>query len=491
MTTNSSGISGSNTDNYYLSSQRWFGLLVLLLLVWTSIYLVSHSKLGLQGYEYTRFTKSDIRQMNNILATGGPKATPAFAKSLKKLVPNENDGFLDVIDIDSTSDNNPYNTEFGNIHAITEDCDLICRTEKVLTYIRSQYGTDVEDKELNAIARYIQSFNTQETGIFLADYKLKVRSFFWLTGAKVYGEVIFWVIFGVLCSLLFYAGNMSRRRNKDGFTLKEIIFQLAKLFYAPLSAVVLILAYSYFSNSVTLNIDASEGFIVFAFIIGVYSGSFMGLLDNFRRLIFPGNDDKEEEERVVPQYVPVPLTYPEYLKQQLQMQPTEPSPEEAPAKEETKEDKDADTTAPEQAEETSATEQKPKEQPDGNGKHKPKDSIINGDHEIEEVDIDLKLDLSGLFEEEKSELLRLGFSKAIVTLHNVNGKDIIPAKKLNEDTTTFVAYGVRPGIYIARATLSQRLKDEHIINLFGEKTAYVTEDKPGLELYVKKYEAID
>ena len=54
--------------------------------------------------------------------------------------------------------------------------------------------------------------------------------------------------------------------------------------------------------------------------------------------------------------------------------------------------------------------------------------------------------------------------------------------------TTFIAEGVKPGIYITRATLSQRLRDEQIINLFGEKTAYITEDKPGLELYMKKYE---
>src|SRR5690606_31294737 len=102
-----------------------------------------------------------------------------------------------------------------------------------------------------------------------------------------------------------------------------------------------------------------------------------------------------------------------------------------------------------------------------------------GETDIKEVEIDLKLDTHGLFEEEKNELLAVGFSKAVVTLHNVNGKDIITAKKASERTTSeFVATNVKPGIYIARATLSQRLGDDYIINLFGEKTAYITIDKP-------------
>jgi hypothetical protein len=55
----------------------------------------------------------------------------------------------------------------------------------------------------------------------------------------------------------------------------------------------------------------------------------------------------------------------------------------------------------------------------------------------------------------------------------------------------FLAINVKPGIYIARATLSMRLIDDQIINLFGERTSYLTADKPGFELYIRKYEMVD
>ncbi len=232
---------------------------------------------------------------------------------------------------------------------------------------------------------------------------------------------------------------------------------------------ILVLVYSYLKGDATLHVEASELIIIFGFLLGFYSGSVMELMDRLRGNYVPANS-----------YIPVvmPATAAPVL------QPEAYEAQQATAV--------SDDTQQEEQEET-ATDELPVQATAYTPEAVPeqKRSLLNEDNEISEVDIDLKLDLSGLFDEERNQLNRLGFSKAIVTLHNVNGKDIIPAKKVSEDMTTFVASDVKPGIYIARATLSQRLRDDHIINLFGEKTAYITEDKPGLELFVKKYEAAD
>ncbi|MBW7912271.1 MAG: hypothetical protein H3C54_00870 [Taibaiella sp.] len=271
------------------------------------------------------------------------------------------------------------------------------------------------------------------------------------------------MIFGVLCSLLFFIGKNAAK--EGAISQRLIIYQSARLLYAPFAAVILVLIYSYLKGNTTLHIEASELVIIFGFLLGFYSGSVIELLDWLRgNYVQPNN------------YVPVAATPP------AGQVPAATAGEELPH---------YDT---EQATEVHTEPEKPaevEEEPYIPAPLAQKRKLMNDDNEISEVDIDLKLDFSGLFDEERAQLQRLGFSRAIVTLHNVNGKDIIPAKKASEDMTTFVASDVKPGIYIARATLSQRLRDDQIINLFGEKTAYITEDKPGLELFVKKYEAAD
>jgi hypothetical protein len=36
-----------------------------------------------------------------------------------------------------------------------------------------------------------------------------------------------------------------------------------------------------------------------------------------------------------------------------------------------------------------------------------------------------------------------------------------------------------------------KLVDDQIVNLFGERTSYLTPDKEGVELYVRKYNMAD
>lgn len=478
MTTGSSEQNGSgNNKSNNWSSKQWLAFFAIVLFGWSVLYLFCHSEMGIKGYEHARFSDADIRHINSILVNPVSNEDMQYSDfSAKQRVTNTNDGFLDSYPSDTT-ELVPYINEYPEttyINNTSDEYDRRERVRKAIVYISSQYGKEIDEDQLANIQRYINTFSPRETGIFLADYNLKVRSFFWLAGPLVYAELVFWTIFGVLCSLLLYTGNMIRKNEED--THKDILSQAARLLYAPFAGIILLLGYNYLRGSATLHIESGDGIIVFSFLLGFYSGTVMELLDRARNVLF-NNNNSHAETREAPVYQEAPPPAPELASEP---QPVGKVPVQQPVihEEDTTEDyfdnHEAKTNYTLFGEEDVT-----------------KSSPLNEDNELEEVDIDLKLDFSGLFDEERTELQRLGFSKAIVTLHNVNGKDIIPAKKLNEDMTTFVANGVRPGIYIARATLSQRLRDDNIINLFGEKTAYITEDKPGLELFVKKYEATD
>lgn len=425
-------------DAEYWTARKWFTFLIVLLLCWTGIYLLAHSQYGFSGSEYAKFTPAQVRQINKILNPHVP-----FASRIT--VPVRNSALPDSAAGNETSNSTEVNTDVDN------SCDINCRTDKALLYISKEYDNRVSSGELEEIKKYISTFGPQDVGLFLVDYKIKVGSYFWLTGPLVYLEIVFWVTIGVLCSILFSIGSVLRRPGPDSFHSKEIIYQVAKMFYAPFSAIVIVLAYSYFKDDTTLNIDATEGVIVFAFIVGFYSGRVMNFLDRLKQVLLPSANLRPDAFN--PYYAGQPqAAAPQAAVVNVENTGAQPSPETVVA-------------VP----------------------AKPVD-----DKDIKEVDIDLKLDLSGMGEDEKDALEKLGFNKAIVTLHNVNGRDIIPARRADDkSSTTFIATDVKPGIYIARATLSQKLKDDHIVNLFGERTAYVTVDKPGLELYVRKYESVD
>ncbi|OSZ82311.1 hypothetical protein CAP35_03320 [Chitinophagaceae bacterium IBVUCB1] len=427
----------------YWTIGRWFSFLIIFTLAWAGIYLAVHSSYGVQGHEYAGFNTQQVRQINRILTSN------AGVVAIEQAPPQQPVNFID-------SSVSSVNASPNEVQTMALGCDMNCRAEKVLLYVNSEFDGKVAPEQLQSLKQYISTFAQQDVGIFLADYKLKVRSYFWLAGPLIYAEVVFWVVIGVVCSVLFATGNALRRKNKRGFENKEIMYQLAKFFYAPFLAVVILLAYNYFNHTTTLSTALGQGIIVFAFIAGFFAGRFMNFLDRLKRLILPAAG--EDEEQSMPSY----------------------NQAHAPAQQ-------VPVTA-----HVSQIEAVEAMSVDENGELSPAMQQKKKDGELVDVEVEVKLDNSGLFDEERDNIISRGFSKAIVTLHNVNGKEIIPAKKtLDKDNAIFTAYNVKPGIYIARATLSQKLQDEHIINLFGERTTYITADKPGLELYIRKYELID
>lgn len=440
---------GYDIQNEYWTVGKWFSLLIMVLLAWFGIYIISHAQSGIPGYEYTRFTTAEVRQINRILTT------ESVAAPLQRTIQPAT-----LIDTDASMTIPPDVNE-GAPSIQTTGCDINCRTDKALAYIASEYDNNIAPAQLQSIRQYISTYSPQEMGVFLADYKLKVRSYFWLSGPMLYAEIIFWVVAGVLCSLIFSVGLSFRHTQQTGYENKDILYQVAKIFYAPFITLILVLTYNYFKENTTLNANLGQGVLVFGFLAGLYSGRFMNFLNNLKHLILPGSDiaTTMTPAMAMPQQVPV----------------TPIMPVEVPAGRHTDEKHEEEALAVDSTGNLNI-----------NGKLKPKPS----EDGLIDVEVEIKLDGSTMFDDEKDQLLRKGFNKAIVTLHNVNGRDIIPARK-SGDGSIFIASGVKPGIYIVRATLSQRMNDDQIINLFGERTSYITVDKPGLELYMRKYELAD
>lgn len=444
---------GQPAKSGFWTNRKWFTFVALFLLAWIGLYLFAHLEKVHGGYQYTRFTTPQIQQINRILYennennTDGNKAENATAVVEYDTV--SNDSIIEISRPVAAKQIAPANV-----------CDDSCHIAKAMIYIRSEFDNKINEDQLNVIRQYIGSFGSQEVGLFLAEIKVKIKSYFWLTGPFVYLEVVFWVIIGVACSILFAIGNSNRTNGTSvAFSDKDIPYQIAKLFYAPCCTIVLLLSYNYIKHRNVIEVNTNEGMIVFSFIAGLFSGRLMSLLERFKDVLLP--------EHTVTAPVAAFNSNMQYngIGAIAAPAPVAPAPKAV-----------------------ATTFDSTHEEEEGEQEY----VVPITQEDIKQVTVALQLDTAGLFEEEKEELLTIGFSTAVVTLHNVNGKEILTLKYADGNSkNAFVVNNVKPGIYIARSTMTKKLSDNYVINLFGERTAYFTHENNDIELYVKRYEAID
>lgn len=137
----------------------------------------------------------------------------------------------------------------------------------------------------------INQFSAEELKIVLPTVPFRVKSIFWLCGNKVFLEIIFWALFGLVASILFRVTEAIR--NQD-FHAKRIPIHLGKIIYAPLSAIVIIFSIDVLASD---NGNAFEsidhGVIVLSFILGFYSGRTIELLRRIKDLLLPLGEDTE------------------------------------------------------------------------------------------------------------------------------------------------------------------------------------------------------
>ncbi len=232
----------------------WFGLLVFGL-----FYGVLHMnwfahRMGFGG-EYTRLSKEQLAQVAAIYAADGDSAgnTPDYPSQVRR-------------------------------------------------FINSDFNQAVDKNDLDSVIGYLHQCTNEQATMFLTNKRLKVHSYFWLSGSELYWEVIFWSVAGVLTSLIFMLSSRHRKSvqysDTDGpnepYCPEEVPYQIGKLFYAPLCTMVLIFGYNYIQGDNRPDIFSSKGMLALSFLCGFFSGRVMTFINRIKEAIIPATNTPVE-----------------------------------------------------------------------------------------------------------------------------------------------------------------------------------------------------
>lgn len=243
-------------SNTFWTAGKWLFVLITLLLLLIVPYLIIHNDLKYGG-EYVQLTEKQVQRVSSLILL-------------------------------NASNNADSNTTPLNAQQIS----------LIVDFLNVELSGDIDAAQLAEIKNYLLKVDKREATAFLTDTRYKVSSYFFLTGSATYIEVIFWALFGVIASLLFYVADAYRKNQisaADGFDPTELPYQIAKLFYAPLTVLVLVLGYGLFSGQELIDIDAGKGMIIFAFVGGFYSGRMMNFLDRLKDVLIPGDETANQK----------------------------------------------------------------------------------------------------------------------------------------------------------------------------------------------------
>jgi len=279
------------------SGASWLLVLILLLLGTTGIYLGTHNKPH-YGYEFVSLNVDQQKAFNDIVGvyTDGEKPTSML-----------------VADTIEEAEQIPAPATHPRLDAYRKAVSIrIKKAEVIDSFLTSTLQGDVKagagrnessilEQEVHRISPTLLELNTKDVTAFVFARKFKADSYFWLAGMKMYWEAIFWSLFGVLVSLIYYVStaNKLEQENKEDqdigpFKTSEISGQVAKMFYAPAVTIVIVLGYSFFAgrSQTAIDISVNHGLILFAFTAGFYSGRLMKLLDKLKDAILPFSDNQ-------------------------------------------------------------------------------------------------------------------------------------------------------------------------------------------------------
>lgn len=251
------------------SGAGWLLTLCLVLVLVSAVYLILHS--CNKGSDHKKLDNVQLLNIDNILA-GYPDTNLLASKdpATKKLILNLR----------------------------------VKRDQALSNFLTSEYNGQVNEAWLKQVNTLLINLNNKDAKTYLNGKEIIVNSFFWFVGPGTYAEVLFWALIGVLTSLIYYVSNangikIQQTGETDGgtadaagtgpFNTAEIPGQVSKLFYAPVSALVLVFGYNLLGDSTTkmTDITMGNGLLLFSFISGFFSGRVMKFLDKLKDLILP------------------------------------------------------------------------------------------------------------------------------------------------------------------------------------------------------------
>lgn len=251
------------------SGAGWLLTLCLVLVLVSAIYLILHS--CNKGSDHKKLDNIQLLNIDNILA--GYSDTDLLASkdpAAKKVILNLR----------------------------------VQRDQALSNFLTSEYNGQVNEAWLKQVNTLLINLNNKDAKTYLNGKEIIVNSFFWFVGPGTYAEVLFWALIGVLTSLIYYVSNANGIKIKQTdetdsdtadtagtgpFNTAEIPGQVSKLFYAPVSALVLVFGYNLLGDSTTkmTDITMGNGLLLFSFISGFFSGRVMKFLDKLKDLILP------------------------------------------------------------------------------------------------------------------------------------------------------------------------------------------------------------
>lgn len=296
-----SNASGKFWDLQGYQEKQWFRIVAIGLISLVSIYILLHLTASGNKYEFAKLDQNEIQQISKIYFTDSVNINKA-AKDKQQVKIDSADIKNKTDSVDTTHKNtatgNPTITDLKKLKPKIKKvdfsrCDSIDKCERVIQYLKSEYQIDTE--QIDSFREYLCCAKPLEATGFLSNLKLRVRSYFWLTGPTSYFEIIFWTLFGVLCNILFSLGIISKKSTNNPnepatyFDSSEIPSQVAKIFYAPLSTLVIVFGYNYFTGQSLADISSSKGIIVFAYVGGFYSERLIAFLDRLKDVLLPNS----------------------------------------------------------------------------------------------------------------------------------------------------------------------------------------------------------
>ena len=164
------------------------------------------------------------------------------------------------------------------------------KIEKAVNYMAQNLSPSNEKAKTDFINEY-SKFKITDLIAALPSISMESKSYFWLNTDMKYIEVIFWSIFGVLASALYFSSESMRTGT---FRKEELPVYWAKIFYAPLISLIIIFSYKLITSSGSAVFDyTSIEIIVFSFILGFFSGRAIELLNKIKDVILPGGKAEE------------------------------------------------------------------------------------------------------------------------------------------------------------------------------------------------------
>lgn len=285
------------STEFWQEQNHWLAFLTFLLVLTVGVYLAMHS---LEKYspeeakhyfddpheaEFKTMDAADISYITSLINVGST-SIPTTRSALK----NAEDSTEIVQD----------EAQFAGIRFKNNPN---CRAVK--DYIIYQLPYVYPEDTVKVFALLDQQPNSLAVN-FLQTARFRVKSYFWLAGPHTYVEIIFWTIFGVISSILFYIAMAIAKGT--GFKPSESPGHLAKIVYSPFISLIIIFSYNYLSNPDSfIDVGASKGTLIISFLLGFYSSRAMKLLDKLKDLILPYGDDSKSVA------IPTMQTDPEFL----------------------------------------------------------------------------------------------------------------------------------------------------------------------------------